>query len=70
MLTGSQQVAEDSYSFPSLQLEKVGLLASLQGRNRIEALFISLGGKVGDKEQKRKVYMKPFITPREAVLSS
>lgn len=34
----------------SLQSEQVGLPASLGGRNKTEALFISLGGKIRDKE--------------------
>lgn len=33
-----------------------------------EALFISPGGKIRDKEQNHKVYMKPFIKLREALL--
>lgn len=66
-------MAEDSYSFlqeapPSLQSEQLGLRASFGGRNVTEALFISLGGKIRDKEQNHKVYMKPFIKLREALL--
>lgn len=65
---GRRQLPLPPKAPPSLPSEQVGLRASLRGRNVTEALFISLGGKIRDKEQNRKVYMKPFIKLREALL--
>jgi hypothetical protein len=64
-------MAEDCHSFlglQDLQSSRLGLCGRLGWRNMTKAFFISLGGKIRDKEQNHKVHMKPLIKLREALL--
>lgn len=63
-----QKTATASSAAPPAPIGAGGAVASLGGRNMTEALFMSLGEKIRDKEQNHKVYMKPFIKLKESLL--